>query len=87
MRSPANQSDRTIKKLENEIVGLERDYTALLRKKWKMEAEIRDQKEKISVLESASEQEKSKKSFWAKIALTLAALWAVFLSFFDTDKK
>jgi hypothetical protein len=80
MRSPANQSDRTIKKLENEIVHLER-------KKWQMEAQIRDQKEKISVLEIVSEKEKSKKSVWAKIALVLAASWAVFLSFFDTDKK
>jgi len=87
MRSPANQSDRTIKKLENEIVHLERGYTALLRKKWQMEAQIRDQKEKISVLEIVSEKEKSKKSVWAKIALILAASWAVFLSFFDTDKK
>ncbi|NCX94490.1 MAG: hypothetical protein EBX40_07425 [Gammaproteobacteria bacterium] len=87
MRQPENPSQRIIKKLESEIVGLERDYTALLRKKWKMESEIRTQKEKIVNLEIIKESESNKRSTWKKIALVLAGAWAVFLSFFASDKK
>jgi len=87
MRQPENPSHRIIKKLENEIIGLERDYTALLRKKWKMEDEIRTQKEKISDLEIVKKSESNKKNTWKKIALVLAGVWAVFLSFFASDKK
>jgi hypothetical protein len=87
MRQPENPSYRIIKKLENEIVLLERDYTALLRKKWKMEDEIRTQKEKISDLEIVKKSESDKRNIWKKIALVLAGVWAVFLSFFASDKK
>jgi hypothetical protein len=87
MRQPENPSYRIIKKLENEIVLLERDYTALLRKKWKMEDEIRTQKEKISDLEIVKKSESNKRNIWKKIALVLAGVWAVFLSFFASDKK
>jgi hypothetical protein len=87
MRQPENPSHRIIKKLENEIVLLERDYTALLRKKWKMEDEIRTQKEKISDLEIVKKSESNKRNIWKKIALVLAGVWAVFLSFFASDKK
>lgn len=87
MREPENKSQRIIKKLENEIVSLERDYTTLLRKKWKMEDEIRVQKEKIGYLEMVKVEEGNKRSTWKKIALILAGAWAVFLSFFASDKK
>jgi hypothetical protein len=87
MREPENKSQRIIKKLENEIVSLERDYTTLLRKKWKMEDEIRVQKDKINHLEMIKTEEGNKRSMWKKIALILASAWALFLSFFYPEKK
>ncbi len=87
MRTPQDFSRRIIKKLENEIVSLDRDYTALLRKKWRMEEEIRNQKAQIVNMETEVRSESEKRSVWKKIALLLAASWAVFLSFWGVERK
>jgi septal ring factor EnvC (AmiA/AmiB activator) len=87
MRQPKNPSERVIKKLENEIVVLEQDLTAIIRKKYKMEEEIRQQKAKIEVLELTTRSEVAKQSTWKKIALLLGAAWAVFLSFCGFERK
>lgn len=87
MRQPENYSKRIIKKLENEIVSLDRDYTALMKKKWRMEEELRSQKEKIAHLEITMQSEAEKRSLWKKTALILAGVWAIFLSFCGIDKK
>lgn len=87
MRQPKYPSERVIKKLENEIVVLEQDLTAIIRKKYKMEEEIRQQKAKIEDLELATRSEVAKQSTWKKIALLLGAAWAVFLSFCGFERK
>ena len=87
MRQPKNPSERVIKKLENEIVVLEQDLTAIIRKKYKMEEEIRQQKAKIEALELTTRSEVAKQSTWKKIALLLGAAWAVFLSFCGFERK
>jgi hypothetical protein len=87
MRQPQDLSRRIIKKLENEIVSLDRDYTALLKKKWRMEEEIRKQKHLIADMELTTRSESEKGSFWKKVALILAATWAVFLSVCGIDRK
>jgi hypothetical protein len=87
MRTPQDFSRRIIKKLENEIVSLDRDYTALLRKKWRMEEEIRNQKAQIVNMETEVRSESEKRSVWKKIAFILAASWAVFLSFWGIERK
>ena len=87
MRTPQDFSRRIIKKLENEIISLDRDYTALLRKKWRMEEEIRKQKAQIADMETEVRSESEKRSVWKKIALILAASWAVFLSFCGVERK
>ena len=87
MRQPENPSQRIIKRLENEIVSLERDFTALIRKKYKMEEEIRVQKAKIENLELTTQSEVKKQSVWKKVAIILATSWGIFLSFFGIDRK
>jgi hypothetical protein len=87
MRQPKDRSERVIKKLENEIVVLEQDLTAIIRKKYKMEEEIRQQKAKIEVLELTARSEVAKQSTWKKIVLILAASWGVFLSFCGFERK
>jgi hypothetical protein len=87
MKQSEHFSRRIIKKLENEIVTLDRDYTALIKKKWRMEEDIRKQKELIEKLEDTNLSEIKKRSLWKKIALLLAASWAVFLSFCGIDRK
>lgn len=87
MRQPQDPSDRIIKKLESEIVELEQSQVALIRKKHKMEEEIRSHKAKIADLELIKHSEAQKSSLWKKVALVLAASWAVFLSFIGVDKK
>lgn len=85
-RSDTSPSE-IIKKLEKEIVNLDREYTSLLKKKWYMEEEISYQKKKIDLLETKANSEAEKRSMWKKIALVLAGVWAVFLSVSGFDRK
>lgn len=89
MRSKEREpiSRRVIRRLEDEIVSLDRDYTALLRKKWALEQKMRDQKDQIADLQITAHSEAKKHSLWRKMALLLGASWAVFLSFWDVEKK
>jgi len=80
-------SRRAIRRLEDEIVSLDRDYTALLRKKWLLEEQMRLHKQQIADLEITTHTEVQKRSFWKNIALLLAATWGVFLSVCGLDRK
>ena len=60
-------SRRVIRRLEDEIVSLDRDYTALLRKKWLLEEKMREQKDQIAELEITTHSEVKKRSFWKKV--------------------
>jgi len=80
-------SRRAIRRLEDEIVNLDRDYTALLRKKWLLEEQMRLHKQQIADLEITTHSEVEKKSFWKKMAIILGTSWVVFLSFCGLDKK
>ena len=52
-----------------------------------MEEEIRNQKAQIADMETEVRSESEKRSVWKKIALILAASWAVFLSFWGVERK
>lgn len=80
-------TENLIKHLEKQIADMDTDYVSLLRRKWRLEDEIRVQKEKIARLELVSSERREKYSFWKKLAILLAASWAVFLSFCGLDRK
>jgi predicted nucleic acid-binding Zn-ribbon protein len=80
-------TERAIKKLENEIVLLQDEQTALLRKKWQLEDEIRKQRKRIQELEMGNMEETKKKGVWQKATAVLAAIWALVLSMFHIEHK
>lgn len=80
-------TERAIKKLENEIVLLQDEQTALLRRKWQLEDEVRKQKERIKELEMGNMEERERKGAWRKAAALLLALWTLFLSMFHIERK
>lgn len=80
-------TERTIKRLEREIVILQDEQTALLRRKWQLEDEIRQQRKRIKELEMEHHEEKGRKGAWRKLAAILVACWALILSLFNLDKK
>lgn len=82
-----NGTERALKQLEKEIVFLERQQTELLRKKWALEDRLRKQQERIQELETRETEAKKGHSFWKKVALILAAFWALIISLFNIDRK
>lgn len=86
MRS-GDTNERVLKQFEKEIVFLERQQTELLRKKWALEDKIRKQQERIQQLETSETEKKKGLSVWKKMALVLAASWALVLSLFSIEKK
>lgn len=80
-------TERAIKKLENEIVLLQDEQTALLRRKWQLEDEVRKQKERIKELEMDNMEEKERKGAWKKLTALLLAIWLLFLSTLGIDRK
>lgn len=80
-------TERTIKRLENEIVILQDEQTALLRRKWQLEDEIRKQRKRIQELEMGNMEEKEKKGAWRKLTALLLAIWLLFLSTLGIDRK
>jgi predicted nucleic acid-binding Zn-ribbon protein len=82
-----NMTERAIKKLENEIVLLQDEQTALLRRKWQLEDEVRRQRKRIEELEMGNKQETERKGAWKKAVALLLALYTLFLSFFHIEKK
>jgi hypothetical protein len=87
MRQPQDLSFRIIKKLENEIVILQDEQTALLRRKWQLEDEVRQQKKRIQELEIGNKEESDRKGVWKKVVALLLALWTLFLSIFHIERK
>jgi predicted RNase H-like nuclease (RuvC/YqgF family) len=87
MRQPQDLSFRIIKKLENEIVLLQDEQTALLRRKWQLEDEVRQQKKRIQELEMGNMEEKEKIGAWKKLTALLLAIWLLFLSTLGIDRK
>jgi hypothetical protein len=82
-----NMTERAIKKLENEIVLLQDEQTALLRRKWQLEDEVRQQKKRIQELEMGNMEEKEKIGTWKKLTALLLAIWLLFLSTLGIDRK
>ena len=80
-------TERTIKRLENEIVLLQDEQTALLRRKWQLEDEVRKQRKRIQELELGNKEETERKGAWRKAAAILAAVWALVLSLFHIERK
>jgi hypothetical protein len=82
-----NMTERAIKKLENEIVLLQDEQTALLRRKWQLEDEVRQQKKRIQELEMGNMEEREKQGAWKKLTALLLAIWLLFLSTLGIDRK
>jgi hypothetical protein len=80
-------TERTIKKLENEIVLLQDEQTALLRRKWQLEDEVRQQRKRIQELEMGNIEEREKQGAWKKLTALLLAIWLLFLSTLGIDRK
>ena len=80
-------TERAIKKLENEIVLLQDEQTALLRRKWQLEDEVRQQRKRIQELEMGNMEEKEKQGAWKKLTALLLAIWLLFLSTLGIDRK
>ncbi len=80
-------TERAIKKLENEIVLLQDEQTALLRRKWQLEDEVRQQKKRIQELEMGNMEERQKQGAWKKLTALLLAIWLLFLSTLGIDRK
>lgn len=79
--------DRVIKRLENEIIALQDEQTALLRRKWRLEDEIRKQRELIKQLEMGEMEAVKGRSAWKRVVALMVAFWALFLSFMGMDRK
>lgn len=80
-------TDRTIKRLEKEIVALQDEQTALLRKKYMLEDEIRKHNKRIKELENKGMEAEHGKKTWQKLTAFILAVWVVFLSLFGVDRK
>jgi hypothetical protein len=86
MKTPKKKED-TIKLLEKEIIALQDEQTELLRRRWKLDAQIAEQRKRIEELEMGHIQEKEKKNLWQKTAAVLLAAWLLFLSLFSNEKE
>lgn len=83
----ANITDRAIRRLEMEITSLQDEQTALLRKKFLLEDELREKKRLIEDLQLRETEAREGKKAWQKAAALLVAVWVVVLSFFGIEKK
>lgn len=82
-----HEAEEALKRLEQEIVMLERAQTELLRRKWTLEDKVRKQEDMINLLSLHSESTEKKRSAWRNVALLLAATWGIVLSFFGIERK
>jgi septal ring factor EnvC (AmiA/AmiB activator) len=79
--------DKRIKRLEEEIISLQDEQTALLKKKYIMEDEIRRHNEKIKRLQVNENEEREGKKAWQKATALLLAAWVLFLSLMGIERK
>jgi septal ring factor EnvC (AmiA/AmiB activator) len=79
--------DKRIKRLEEEIISLQDEQTALLKKKYIMEDEIRKHNEKIKRLQVNENEEREGKKAWQKATALLLAAWVLFLSLMGIERK
>lgn len=82
-----HEAEEALKRLEQEIVMLERAQTELLRRKWMLEDKVRKQEDIINLLSLHSESTEKKRSAWRNVALLLVATWGIVLSFFGIERK
>ena len=82
-----NEAEEAIKQLEKEIVMLEKAQVEMMKKKWALEGKLDKQQQALFSLELKAETVVKQRSLWKKIALVLAAAWAIVLSFFHIDRK
>lgn len=80
-------TERAIKRLEMEITALQDEQTALLRKKYHLEDELRSKKKRIAELELRETEANNGKKVWQKLTALMLAIWVLFLSFFGIEKK
>lgn len=80
-------AEDSIKQLTKEVVALDVQQTELVRKKWALEDKIRNQEYVIALLSVNIEEKKKSLSVWKRVAILLAASWALVLSFFNIDRK
>lgn len=80
-------TQRAIKRLELEITSLQDEQTALLRKKYHLEDELRAKKKRIAELELRETEADRGKKIWQKVTALLLAIWVLFLSLFGVERK
>lgn len=80
-------TQRAIKRLELEITSLQDEQTALLRKKYHLEDELREKKKRIEELELRETEAYKGKKIWQKVTALLLAIWVLFLSLFGVERK
>lgn len=74
------KTEKAIKRLELELTALQDEQTALLRKKYHLEDELRAKKKLIAELEMRETDATEGKKAWQKITAILLAAWLLFLS-------
>jgi hypothetical protein len=86
MKTPKTKESK-IKLLEKEIITLQEEQTGLLRRRWKLDSQIAEQRKRIEELEIGHIQEAEKKSLWQKTTAVLLAAWLLLLSLFSNEKE
>jgi len=79
--------EKIIERLEKEIVALQDEQTAILKKKYKLEDSLREQKKIIADLKLRETNAVDGKKGWQKVSALLLAIWVLFMSLFGNDDR
>ena len=80
-------TDKLIQRLEREIIALQDEQTAILKKKYSLEDELRLQKKRIADLELRETDAVEGKKGWQKVSAFLLAIWLLVLSLLGIERK
>jgi hypothetical protein len=80
-------NQKLIEKLEREIIALQDEQTAILKKKYSLEDQLRLQKKRIADLELRETDAVEGKKGWQKFSAFLLAIWLLVLSLLGIERK
>ncbi len=80
-------NEKLIEKLEREIIALQDEQTAILKKKYSLEDQLRFQKKRIADLELRETSAVEGKKGWQKVSAFLLAIWLLVLSLLGVERK
>jgi hypothetical protein len=81
------ETNKIIERLEKEIVALQDEQTAILKKKYKLEDSLREQKKIIADLKLRETNAVDGEKGWQKVSALLLAIWVLFMSLFGNDDR